>query len=877
MKKVKIFVAAFLFALIAVLVLFASGDSVYAASDEAPADYIWKITHKNGDVEYSNSFSGAFSDRTFKAGDVFLLKPGTYSLTPDDFIEIQSSVDITIDVSGSKIFCAEEADVPTQMFLLNIGGTATVTFLADGSEIYASKAGRTIFTVNGTGYIGIDGGEAGAKLFAPGVLNIMTSPSDNSRYSYLKNVYCCKYSGNMAGLVSVRKTGYLKIIDSVIVSQNSGYHTIYLCNSGSLSLESSYLINMGGGTVLNLDDGNTSTFEVGGGCYVYGSVKNPNTEGFSMKLWPNSYYSSDFSAYIKNGTKIESTSQELSLQLYECAQPGSFTEKAFPLKLSYGIKEEMKTTLIKDEKSVWQMDFFDGTTEYTDSIYAPFGKAYEYKSLTLLKDIVVERSVAANMKGDFSLDLNGKNIIVSEAYKGTYDTFIVVSGTGALKLSMGGSTVVLGNMGFISAKGISSVEISGSGAYLDAAYAVKAEDAAVTVNGGFYDTSTGYAFTCGKDVMLSAATVKSKGVGEAISSKGNVSLYEGCVILSSTGACAVSAGGTLAISDGTYIYGIISANELQAEGYAAFAYSPKCKSSNKLFIKENVKVSFDMKFYTGKEMSSEPKTYSFTYITADVDDDVFVNFSLSESVALNIYIPSNVIKYSDSFTLRIAVDGLLYESFGKDAEEIAHNGKRYTKLTYDYIYPSSYSSDVVITLMASEQSVTKSVKVSELIERSFAASEDSAVKAAIATYAAYSARVSGYVIPPESEMNNYIRTYTAKAASSELGKYFSGVAFYPHERKFAFEFKEDITGKIWISYTFGKDTLEYSASVDSRSMSIPVYRLSATDPIIITRSDELGDTTLKVSLFDIIDFAIANGRSTQYFELYGAYVSLFAE
>lgn len=869
MKKTKIITLLLLLILISCFTAVAVSAAPGGTNDPAEG-MMWRITHSDGTVEYAESFNEPFDGASFRSGDKFEFLLDKYYLYHENFATIKSSVDITVDLSGSRIICPETkndvSDIDAQMFNINLTGAATVTFLMDGTEIYVPPHARTAFSVSGNGYIVMDGGETGGKIFAPGALNLTAQPTDTSKCSYLKNVYCYKTSQNMNGLICVRKTATLKLIDSYAASENKSWTVFYLVDTGNLILNNSVAFNTAGSGVLKAGSGSPSV-EVNDGSYLYGVSS--FAANLSMKLRAESYYSDDISPYVGEDDVLKTDYIKQLFTLYSSSVAGDYTQKVADLTFYYVLADNMVTTDKRKFDSVWQLEKHDGSLEYTANIYTPFRYASDYKSFTLLQNLSLEKGLAAAVTGDFLFDTGSYNIFAAAG--SDIVCMLSLSGSGSLTVELGKSSIVLETATLIKLEEQSAVTVNADGSYARVDALVDAKSAAVTLNGGFYELLGGDGVETDGSVILNATMLKGVGHGSLVDSKGKVSITGGTELLASLGSSAVKTENELRLADNAYIHGTVKAESIVTEGDAFFSNSPEGKTF-KLLVNGTFRRSYDIPVYGKNGVETKRVTYTFAYKLTELDYGLCASLSFSSSVALNVYVPEEIVNANDSFTLRVVLDGLLYEAHAEDGAAVVKRGRNYVRFVYNYVYPSSYSATATLTLISGEYEGSYPALLSDLLLRSLDKADNEKTKATIASYIVYSMRASGLTVPADSTVMQYAVKYTRYGGSEELLKYVSNITFQPAKREIKLIFNSGLDGIFSVSYLFGEEQLKYEVNAADGEMSIPVYRLKSSSPIDIIYTSSDGEVTFSVNTFDLINSADEKSTSYEIFALYGAYL-----
>ena len=861
--------------LLSVIAVMSIGTVAYAGEEEEEEEkHIWKVTYLGGVEDYYDDFAAPFADTLSRDGAVYTFLPDSFDLYMDKYVTVRAQADVTLDFRGKKIVCPEtkeqQNDINKHMFSCTSSNGSTITFLMEGAEMYAAHQGRTAIQMTGKGRLVVDGGALGGKLFAPGAIHVYTDNTGDAEPSLIKNMYIYKPSGNMTGLISARQNGVIKIVDSVIVSPNASWDTVFLHNKGKVIVENSFVANLANGRVIGVNkDATTPSFQLHDGSFLYGSVSS-EVAGFGMSFYPTSHYSENLSRFATDETDMSVKAVNNSVKIYSSTQVGSYTTATQKIKFNYVVAEDMRPSSSQNAASVWRMELPDGSFEYTDKFYSAFKYASDYKSFTLLKTVKIERSASAMIDGDFVIDLDGRNLIISDEYEADYPSFLSVTGTGNLTIRMKNSIVSVPKMTFISATGISNVTVECDGGFIGAKTVIDALDANVEIVNAILETTSGNAVSTDKNIILDGVTVVGGGVGQLVHASANVALLNKCKLFTTTGSCAVATNGQLSVSDSTYISGTVSATDIVLEDYAAFSHKPKASKIDKIILKENVKVAFTLTTYDGEKLTTVKKTYTFGYISSDLNENILANFTMDESVAFNLYIPTSVVEYAD-FAIRLSIDGLLMEFDEKDASKTVVSNREYSKFVYPYVYPTEYSSVINIKLISGDVSVDVTPSVSELFESSFAACEDEAGKSIMATYAAYACALSDAPLTNE-DMISRVKTYVP------FGNSFNVPVGNPYldaeEQKLVIAFARGFTGEANATVRFGAEDITVYAEVGSKDISIPVYRLDPNQKIILTLIENGQEEEYSFYVFDLIDRVYDTGLG-EYLKLYGAYLLSF--
>ena len=870
MRRLKILLSVLLIIAVSSITAVYVSAAPKAASDPSEG-MLWKITHSDGTVDYAEGFSEPFVDGEYRRGDVFKFLEDKYYLYHENFATIKTAVDITVDLTGVSIICPETKedieDINADVFNLSLSNAATVTFLMDGAEIYVPSHGRCAFSVSGNGYIAVDGGESGGKIFAPGALNLTTTATASSKKSYFKNMYLYKSSQNMNGLVCSRENAVLNLIDCYAVSENKSWVVFYIVNNGKIILNNTVAFNTAGSGLLNVDNTGTPAIEINDGSYFYGASS--FASNLVVKLQPESFYSDDISAYIEEDDVLKVESVKQLFKLYSSDVAGEYTGKVADLTFNYVLADSMVTTQTIKFDSVWKLEKKDGTFEYTANVYTPYRYANDYKSFTLLRNIFLDKGFAAALNSDFTLNLDSYSVFASAG--SDIRCMLSVSGSGNLTLLLDKSSIIMEAATFVKADGQQNVTVNAEGTFVKSDMLIDASVADVTVKGGFFEALGGDGISTSGNVVIDGATLKGVGHGDLVNAKGKVSLFANTNLLASLGAAAVISESELRMASNLYIHGSVRASSIVTEGAATFSSAPEAKL-DKLLLCDTYRKAFDILTYTSKGVETKRVTYTFTHQLTELNSGIYASFTFYSDVALNIYLPQSVVDANSEFALRIAVDGFLYEAKAEDSVRIVKGGRNFAKFTYSYIYPTSYSSVVSLTVISGSFTAQSEARVSELLDRTLSKTDNQSDKSVVASYMAYSMRASGAYVPQDGIVEQLRVKFSPSSSSSDLMKYMSGVSFSPSNSEITFTFKSELAGSFAVSYMFGNEPLKYDALATDGNMSIPVYRLAPNSEVEITYIlDEKEEKTV-VNIFDIINSVDENSTSYEIVRLYGAYL-----
>jgi hypothetical protein len=327
------------------------------------------------------------------------------------------------------------------------------------------------------------------------------------------------------------------------------------------------------------------------------------------------------------------------------------------------------------------------------------------------------------------------------------------------------------------------------------------------------------------------------------------------------------------MASGTLITGTIKAKTVVTEGVSYFGKKPSVENVNMIVINDKHSLDIDILTYKNGKVTASSQSYQFLYRTAVLGEGIKVNASLYTDAAINIYIPLSVTKSNTSFTVRISIDGLLYEAEAKDGESYLVDGIKYVKFAYKYLYPSLYDKDIELTLISGNLSSKSTMKVSEVLDGGFDAAEDDEVKIAIASYTAYSMAVSGHNIPMREDMLPYRTHYnfSGSADTTALEKYFAYVKYDADSNKLILVRREDNAAAFDFYYTFGGSAISLSYS-ETDTIELPIFRLDHSSPIKMTVNNGGEKETFELDINSFIHFTKDDTDARRFLELYGAYL-----
>ena len=599
------------------LILFAGAEASDASDGTAPATAVWQITHKDGTVEYSDSFKGGFSK--ISDGDVFKLLPKTYNVYLADYanVRMSSAVNITIDLRGTTIIAPETGDVNGQIFNISDSNKgATVNVLMENATIYAAPGGRCAFSVGGYTVINIDGGEDGGKIYAGGALNLTSNYTDESTYSTVKNMYCYKSTPNMAGMICSRNTSKLKLVDTYAVGGGGSGTTLplYVRNSGCMILENSHGISLNGSNVLEFVEATDETsFTLSRGSTLYGIVKGM-TDPSLMKIAADTRLERDYSATLLGDSYILNEITEIKRTVYTSSAVGEEISSEVTLVYSYSVVENITLEDTQTSSSVWKLEG-GGAVKYASSLSALNTEGSPYVKATLLCDIRISEATVIDLPRDLEIDFAGKTVTLSSGADVGFA--FIVNGSGNLTLELGTSKINLIGAGFLRANNKGSVKITSSGMLAaDVLVSKTKSDATLSIEGGSYLARFGNAISSESTVQLKNLSVTAKESGTLVASSADIKI-DGCTLIAKTGECAISTDSTLFLASKNYVSGKIYASDITVGDYSYFTEKPVSVSISTPLIAEQSIKQLDVLSENGGTLSSAKISVTFAYYTRE--------------------------------------------------------------------------------------------------------------------------------------------------------------------------------------------------------------------------------------------------------------------
>lgn len=528
----------------------------------------------------------------------------------------------------------------------------------------------------------------------------------------------------------------------------------------------------------------------------------------------------------------------------------------------------------KQDNSVWMMTDENGMVKYTDHIYTPFIDLSEFVNYTLLCDLNLTKNFSVNLVGDIKIDLASSKISLTSGYNRSNPVFDV-AGDGVAEFVANGAVVDATGAIFVRAEKIKGVTLSLENSFVSADTAVTTTQTPITVVGGYYSVKAlGFAANDAQ-VNLTAVTVYSNSKATLLSSTGDVTVNDGVELVSLNGGTAISTDAKLMAADGINIFGNVAAAEFYSGGAVGFAKKPSFGYSNMLVVEQRANKSFSVKNLTNGSVTETKTTLSLAFATVNIADDLKVSMHLSSYATLNLYVPTVIVNSDPSFTVRIVLDGLLYEAHAADGTPKTVSDKAYVRFSYPYVYPNAYEKEAKITLISSGFESSKTISVSEYLERAIEKTASDELRAVIASYAAYSAECSGAKLEADSPFAQYAKQLTVypEADSELLFDYFRSVRYEPSANELRFTPWTSCDYTLNIAYKFGETDMSYTFNSKDGAFAVPVYRFVMSSDFVMTFTDSSGAKTLNINLYDLASFAEKGSDTCLLLTLYLAYAN----
>ena len=613
-RIIPIFLAIILLSLS--MIVFAGAEEVVADSG-APASAVWQITHKDGTVEYADTFKGGFS--RISDGDIFKLLPKTYNVYLADYatVRMTSAINITIDLRGTTIIAPEKGDVNGQIFNISDSNKgATVNVLMENATIYAAPGGRCAFAASGYTVINIDGGKDGGKIYAGGALNLTSNYSDESTYSTIKNMYCYKSTPNMAGMICARNTSKLKLVDTYAVGGGISGATLplYVRNSGCMILENSHGISLSGGNVLEFVEVTEETsFTLGCGSTLYGVAKglaNPSL----MKIASGTHIERTYPATLIGDSYISDSAQQIKHNVYTSDEVGTEKSEEITLAYPYYVRDNAVLEDVQTAESVWRIEGAENV-KYATSLTAIKDFAGTCSKATLLVDIEISEASVVDVKRDFELDFAGKSVKLASGADVGFA--FIINGAGNVTVTLSSSKVNLIGTGFLRANNTGSVRLTSSGMVAaDVLVSKTKADSSIVVDGGTYLTRFGDSISAESAVELKNISLTAESTGTLVRAAQNIKMKK-CVLVAKDGAMAIHTDKNLILIAENCVAGRITAADISAGDYSYFTDKPVYVSISTPLIAEMVSKKVTLLLNNNGTLSVSKVECAFSYYTRE--------------------------------------------------------------------------------------------------------------------------------------------------------------------------------------------------------------------------------------------------------------------
>ena len=811
---------------------------VSAGSDTHPDGAIWHVRASDGTESYSYDYFDGLKNA--KNGDHLTLIPDYIEL--DMIFTLDSGREFSIDIGDSVIVYPNNTyEEP----VFNIRSGTSLTVYADGAELYLQNNVRSYISISGTSKLFIYGGEKGFYSSAPDVVD-----AGDTAYVELHNVHFMKNSGNMMGLVCSRASSTVKIFDSTLVTDN-GANNLYVCVNGRAELYNSVVISLSGANGIQVTDdgaGNVASL------YVYDSIIAADVKNTGkISVGGVSYLKSSTNVTAMDGHSIFKSTMDATLNASRFVAPASHTLETVKATLTAYTLPDVgnETTDTVAENSVWMVKNGD-SVYYTPSFYYPLINSKEGDCLTLLSDVELAYCLDTVILAK-SIDLGNYSLTVDlpDFIDGTSKRLFNTSGSSEISIIANGRITSDVMLLYTTCPVFVTV-----GNEIAAPSFVVSYGAAVTVLGGRINSTATAITTVGNaDVNLNGVTVVS---GSAMNVGASLFAIDSRIV-NTTGGEAVVANRTVNLSQNTLVYGTLSAADISADNAVYFNTPPTHFSD------------FLVKRLADPYVHPDIPDYSFGYRASKLDGEIRASFDVSGDVILNIYVPSYVYDYSDTFTV-LSVDGIVYNPQAHDNFTVI-DGDEYTVFRYSQVHASDITEKGSVRISVAEYEYECSFTLLDLFERSIVAAADDDVKTLFAAYLDYAFDVTGYV--PNDELYALVHQYAVTTAvpTPDAPDFIRSVYFDPEREvitilpadgiSFA-SARIDWNGRtLTVNAQDGVITIPYLRLDPSVEISV-FYRLDGT-----THTERIGILSLYATIKD------SPGNSARLFLKYLGYLTVY--
>ena len=612
MKKVGkillLFVLSMLITALVCAIPSAAEETAEVTDPTAPIN-VWKITHADGTVEYTEKFN---SFKPFQEGDIYEFLPEYYVIDKDEYASINVNVNVTFDFRGSIIVAYEEGhnndSLNAQMISINSATHSTATFLMEDAEIHGAKMGRCVFSTGGSAIVVMDGGARGGKVYGGSPINFGNTYSIPDTWSVIKNMYLYKSSPNMQGGLGIRGGSRVRVIDSYVFGSEKHNNPIYVMNTGKVSFENSKLGKLGGSDVINFNTSDAAEVIIGTGTYVYGKISGLKGDA-KLTIRHGAYFSHDITSYVDTSEYYYSTVPTTFKETLVTSTSANVLEIGdYEFACGYSVYEKYTEESVKDSH-IWEFTAEDGTVTYSNNATALTVAAKKYVKAKLLKDITVGEGILINVSGDFELDLSVASISAQNILG--VGNFAIVRGTGDLTVKLGEKSANI-PFGLIYADMDGDVNVISSGAHI-ARTVVYATNGSVSVEGGTYAASSVAFASKNASLSLKNATVSGNAICALVYSSGDMTVDNSVVLADSVEA--VDTDGKLTLNDSVYLYGTVKADDFASRDACYFLYSPIIENSDVIIVNEELVKSIKIASVNEGAVALTDKEYTFVYKT----------------------------------------------------------------------------------------------------------------------------------------------------------------------------------------------------------------------------------------------------------------------
>ncbi|MBR5448755.1 MAG: hypothetical protein IKV43_02100, partial [Clostridia bacterium] len=651
-------------------------------------------------------------------------------------------------LDGDRLTLIPDYIEPEGVFILSTGKTFTVDF-GDSTIVYpdntytspvfqiGSKTNLTIYSAGATvylqnnvrSYISLSSGRLtvlgdGFSVYAPDAVD-----ASGDSVVELHNVYFCKNSTNMMGLVCSRANSVVSVYNSTLVSGVTNGNAVYSCADGNMSLYGTSLISLDGSNAVQVSDR--------GVLYAEDTVFSCTTKGNTFTVGAGCSLLSGSGYKLASGVTHSELKPKASFTVTEFVAPSSTKEKTVNSQLAtYTYAPIGTATDNSTDESVWMVQNGDGIY-FTDDFYYPLVNSQEGDRLTLLRDVEVTRYLKTQLKAK-SIDLSDFNLTVDLPDYIDWTGLTLINHAGGSDLSVAASGDITLDLNFIAASRPTSLAFGGV-LYMPSVATVNGAD--LTVMGGVINTTAAAFKTIGDgDISLSSIDIFT---ADAISAGADMYLTD-TLAVNTNGGVVISALNTVTLCGDTYLFGDAAAASMIAEKGVYFNTPPTVSTD---FLTKPLVAPYAHPVYTD---------LIFGYAVATLDGEIRASLDMAVDVTLNVYVPTFVYIYPDAFTV-ISVDGIVYAPGATSAKTVTIGGEEYVKFTYSQIHAADINEELSSCISVVGYEYKSETVLRDLFLRSISDSDSDSFKKLAATYLNYAFETVNYT--PDDDMLTLITPY----------------------------------------------------------------------------------------------------------------------